>query len=65
MKLNITWKIFIGMTLGIIVGYILNQTYQANPESLNSASTYLNLLSKIFDAGKYQIELIQIMCKNR
>ena len=48
MKLNITWKIFIGMTLGIIVGYILNKTYQDNPESLNSASTYLNLLSKIF-----------------
>lgn len=48
MKLNITWKIFIGMTLGIIVGYILNKTYQNNPESLNSASTYLNLLSKIF-----------------
>jgi Na+/H+-dicarboxylate symporter len=48
MKLNITWKIFIGMTLGIIVGFILNKTYQDNPESLNSASTYLNLLSKIF-----------------
>lgn len=48
MKLNITWKIFIGLTLGIIVGYILNKTYQDNPESLNSASTYLNLLSKIF-----------------
>ena len=36
------------MTLGIIVGYILNKTYQDNPDSLNSASTYLNLLSKIF-----------------
>ena len=48
MKLNITWKIFIGMTLGIIVGYILNKTYQDNPDALNSASTYLNLLSKIF-----------------
>ena len=48
MKLNITWKIFIGMALGIIVGYILNQTYEGNQESLDSASTYLNLLSKIF-----------------
>lgn len=48
MKLNITWKIFIGMALGIVVGYILNKTYQDNPDSLNSASTYLNLLSKIF-----------------
>ena len=48
MKLNITWKIFIGMSVGIIVGYILNKIYQDNPESLNSASTYLNLLSKIF-----------------
>lgn len=48
MKLNITWKIFIGMALGITVGYILNQTYEGNQESLDSASTYLNLLSKIF-----------------
>lgn len=48
MKLNITWKIFIGMALGIVVGYILNKTYQDNPDSLNAASTYLNLLSKIF-----------------
>ncbi|MES2518143.1 MAG: dicarboxylate/amino acid:cation symporter [Bacteroidota bacterium] len=48
MKLNITWKIFIGMALGILVGYILNQTYEGNQESLDSASTYLNLLSKIF-----------------
>jgi len=48
MKLNITWKIFIGMGLGITVGYILNKTYQDNTDSLNSASTYLNLLSKIF-----------------
>lgn len=48
MKLNITWKIFIGMTLGIMVGFILNRTYQDSPYSLNSASTYLNLLSKIF-----------------
>ena len=48
MKLNITWKIFIGMTLGIAAGYVLNKTYDGNQESLDSASTYLNLLSKIF-----------------
>ncbi len=48
MKLNITWKIFIGMSLGIIVGYILNQKFEGDTESLNAASTYLNLLSKIF-----------------
>ena len=36
------------MTLGIMVGFILNRTYQDSPDSLNSASTYLNLLSKIF-----------------
>lgn len=48
MKLNITWKIFIGMTLGIIVGYILNQYYANDTTTLDSAGTYLNLLSKIF-----------------
>lgn len=48
MKLNITWKIFIGMTLGIIVGYILNQKFESDTASLESFSTYFNLLSKIF-----------------
>jgi hypothetical protein len=27
MKLNITWKIFIGMTLGIIVGYFIHHHF--------------------------------------
>jgi Na+/H+-dicarboxylate symporter len=48
MKLNITWKIFIGMTLGIIVGYFMNTYLKSNPEELASWSVYLNLLSKIF-----------------
>ncbi len=48
MRLNITWKIFIGMFLGIIVGYALNTIYKNEPEVLDSAATYFNLLSKIF-----------------
>ncbi|MFN3588311.1 MAG: dicarboxylate/amino acid:cation symporter [Spirosomataceae bacterium] len=48
MKLNITWKIFIGMALGIAVGYGMNQFLVNDPETLASWSTYLNLLSKIF-----------------
>ncbi len=48
MKLNITAKIFIGMTLGIIVGYALNQAYKTDQVALDKAGTYLNLLSKIF-----------------
>jgi Na+/H+-dicarboxylate symporter len=48
MKLNITWKIFIGMAMGIIVGYILNRKFEGDTASLESAGTYLNLLSKIF-----------------
>lgn len=48
MKLNITAKIFIGMTLGVIVGYALNQAYKTDQVSLDQAGTYLNLLSKIF-----------------
>ena len=48
MKLNITWKIFIGMALGIAVGYGMNQFLANDPETLASWSTYLNLLSKIF-----------------
>jgi Na+/H+-dicarboxylate symporter len=48
MKFNITAKIFIGMTLGIIVGYALNQAYKTDQVALDQAGTYLNLLSKIF-----------------
>lgn len=46
MKINITAKIFIGMTLGIIIGYIINKSL--TPESIAEWSSYLNLLSKIF-----------------
>ena len=47
MKLNsVTTKIFIGMTIGIIFGYILNKSL--SPEDLEKWSNYLNLLSKIF-----------------
>jgi Na+/H+-dicarboxylate symporter len=48
MKLNITWKIFIGMSLGIAVGYFLNTFFKNDAAVLESAGTYLNLLSKIF-----------------
>ncbi len=48
MKLNITWKIFIGMALGILVGYILNQYLKSDQEALAEWSKNLNLLSKIF-----------------
>lgn len=36
------------MTLGIIVGYALNQAYKMDQVALDQAGTYLNLLSKIF-----------------
>jgi Na+/H+-dicarboxylate symporter len=48
MKLNITWKIFIGMALGIGVGYTLNLMFKHDQAALDQAGTYLNLLSKIF-----------------
>ncbi len=48
MKLNITYKIFIGMILGIILGFILNKTYFNDLDFLEKIGGYLNLLSKIF-----------------
>lgn len=48
MKFNITTRIFLGMLLGIILGYILNLNYSGDPETLEKAGSYLNLLSKIF-----------------
>ena len=64
MKLNITWKIFIGMALGIIVGYGIHSYLDLGQFKLKEAdltplqveanqkikewSSYLQLLSKIF-----------------
>jgi Na+/H+-dicarboxylate symporter len=48
MRINITTKIFIGMSLGILLGFILNKSYAADSEVLNKLGSYLNLISKIF-----------------
>ncbi len=48
MKFNITARIFIGMLLGIILGFVLNKSFQNDAETLEKAGNYLNLLSKIF-----------------
>jgi Na+/H+-dicarboxylate symporter len=38
MKLNITWKIFIGMTLGIIVGYFIHNHFDLGQFSIKDAA---------------------------
>ncbi|UTA67044.1 dicarboxylate/amino acid:cation symporter [Emticicia sp. 21SJ11W-3] len=48
MKLNITWKIFIGMAFGILVGYLMNVYLTSDPAALDDWSKYLNILSKVF-----------------
>lgn len=48
MKLNITWKIFIGMAFGILVGYLMNIYLTSDPAALDEWSKYLNILSKVF-----------------
>lgn len=48
MKLNITWKIFIGMAFGILVGYLMNIYLTSDPSVLDEWSKYLNILSKVF-----------------
>lgn len=45
---NITGRIFIGMTLGILVGYFINISYENDSETITKIGGYLNLLSKIF-----------------
>jgi Na+/H+-dicarboxylate symporter len=44
MKLNITWRIVIGMVLGILTGYFIHEGYILTPE----AGPAFALLSKIF-----------------
>lgn len=46
MKLNVTAKIFIGMALGIIIGYIIHLTLPT--EIIDTWSEYLNILSTVF-----------------
>lgn len=50
MKLTITWRIFIGLILGVIVGYVVHTAYDspADQETLNTWSKNLQLLSKVF-----------------
>lgn len=54
MKLSITWRIFIGMLLGVLVGYIVHAQYAVpNPtpdqqETLQTWSKDLQLISRIF-----------------
>jgi Na+/H+-dicarboxylate symporter len=38
MKLNITWKIFVGMTLGIIVGYFIHNHFDLGQFSIKDAA---------------------------
>ncbi len=46
MKLNVTAKIFIGMALGIIIGYVIHLSLPT--ETIETWSEYLNILSTVF-----------------
>ena len=47
MKFNITTRIFIGMLLGIILGYVLNLIYVNDPETFEKTGNYLNLYASV------------------
>ena len=48
MAKRLTLYILIGMALGLIVGFILNQTYPAGDPALAQAADYLKLLPDVF-----------------
>lgn len=52
MKLSITWRIFIGLVLGVIVGYVVHMSYNsgspADQETLATWSKNLQIISKVF-----------------
>ena len=63
MKLNITWKIFIGMTLGIIVGYFIHNHFDLGQFSIKDAALLTPEQVKANDGVKDWSSYLQLLSK--
>ena len=63
MKLNITWKIFIGMALGIFVGYFIHNHFDLGQFSLQKDATITPEQGKANDSVKEFSSYLQLLSK--
>lgn len=63
MKLNITWKIFIGMTLGIIVGYFIHNHFDLGQFSIKDAALLTPEQVKANEGMKDWSSYLQLLSK--
>jgi Na+/H+-dicarboxylate symporter len=63
MKLNITWKIFIGMTLGIIVGFLIHNHFDLGQFGIKDASLLTADQVKANDGVKEWSSYLQLLSK--
>ena len=63
MKLNITWKIFIGMALGILVGYFIHNHFDLGQFSLQKDATITPEQGKANDSIKEFSSYLQLLSK--
>jgi Na+/H+-dicarboxylate symporter len=63
MKLNITWKIFIGMTLGIIVGYFIHNHFDLGQFSIKDAALLTPEQVKANEGVKDWSSYLQLLSK--
>ncbi|MER0439840.1 dicarboxylate/amino acid:cation symporter [Emticicia sp. W12TSBA100-4] len=63
MKLNITWKIFIGMTLGIIVGYFIHNHFDLGQFSIKDSALLTPEQVKANEGVKDWSSYLQLLSK--
>ena len=63
MKLNITWKIFIGMTLGILVGYFIHNHFDLGQFILSKNASLNPEQTKANDSIKEWSSYLQLLSK--
>ena len=63
MKLNITWKIFIGMTLGILVGYFIHNHFDLGQFILSKDASLSPEQAKANDSLKEFSSYLQLLSK--
>jgi Na+/H+-dicarboxylate symporter len=63
MKLNITWKIFIGMTLGIIVGYFIHNHFDLGQFSIKDSTLLTPEQVKANEGVKDWSSYLQLLSK--
>lgn len=47
-KLTLTQQIFVGLAVGVVIGFLIHRFYDDNPEAKNQAIQWVRVLSRVF-----------------